>query len=129
MWENRSRCRDNVRLDSTESIKGGHCVTSQQVAGSIPDGVPGIFHWHNPTMALWSFKPLAEMSTSNISSWGVKVVGVKGWQPDHLHVQTVSKSGSLNLLEPSRPIVPLPYLWKCGLNASNLGQGPVTACY
>jgi len=111
---------------------GGHCVTSQQVAGSIPDGVPGIFHWRNPsscTKALWSFQPLAEMSTSNISSWGVKVVGVKGWQSDHLHVPTVSKSGSLNLLEPSGPVVPLPYLWEYGLNASNLGQGPVTACY
>ena len=25
-----------------------HCATSQKVAGSIPDGVIGIFHWHNP---------------------------------------------------------------------------------
>ena len=24
-----------------------HCATSQKVAGSIPDGVIGIFHWHN----------------------------------------------------------------------------------
>ena len=32
-----------------------HCATSRKVAGSIPDGVIGIFHWHNPsvrTMAL-----------------------------------------------------------------------------
>jgi len=25
-----------------------HCATSRKVAGSIPDGVIGIFHWHNP---------------------------------------------------------------------------------
>ena len=34
-----------------------HCATSQKVAGSIPDSVIGIFHWHNPsdrTMALGS---------------------------------------------------------------------------
>jgi hypothetical protein len=26
-----------------------HCATSQKVAGSIPKGVIGIFHWHNPS--------------------------------------------------------------------------------
>ena len=34
-----------------------HCATSRKVAGSIPDNVIGIFHWHNPsgrTMALGS---------------------------------------------------------------------------
>ena len=49
-----------------------HCATSQKVAGSIPDGVIGIFHWHNPSgrnMALGSTQPLTEMSTGNIS-WG-----------------------------------------------------------
>ena len=32
-----------------------HCATSRKVTGSIPDGVSGIFHWHNPsghTMAI-----------------------------------------------------------------------------
>jgi hypothetical protein len=40
--------------------------------GSIPDGVIGIFHWHNPsgrTMILGSTQPVTEMSTRNIS-WG-----------------------------------------------------------
>ena len=48
-----------------------------QGAGSIPDGVIAIFHWHNPsgrTMALGSTQPLTEMSTRNIS-WGVKAAG------------------------------------------------------
>jgi hypothetical protein len=49
-----------------------YCATSRKVAGSIPDGVIGIFHWHNPSnskMALGSTQPLTEMSTRNIS-WG-----------------------------------------------------------
>ena len=43
-----------------------HCATSREVAGSIPDGVTGIFHWHNPTgrtLALGLTQPLTEMST------------------------------------------------------------------
>ena len=54
-----------------------HCVTSRRVAGSIHDGVIGIFHWHNPSgriMTLRSIQPLTEKSTSNIS-WRVKVAG------------------------------------------------------
>ena len=49
-----------------------HCGTSRKVAGSIPGGVIGVFHWHNPsgrTMALGSTQPRTEMSTRNIS-WG-----------------------------------------------------------
>jgi len=46
-----------------------HCATNRKVAGSIPDGVILIFHWHNPsgrTMALGLTQPLTEMSTRNI---------------------------------------------------------------
>jgi hypothetical protein len=49
-----------------------YCATNRKVAGSIPDGVIGIFHSHNPfdrSMALGSTQPLAEMSTRSIS-WG-----------------------------------------------------------
>jgi len=48
------------------------CATSRKVAGSIPDGVIGIFHCDNPsdrTMTLRSSQPLTEMSTRSIS-WG-----------------------------------------------------------
>ena len=48
------------------------CATNRKVAGSIPDGVIGIFHSHNPsdrTMALGSTQPLTEMSIRN-NSWG-----------------------------------------------------------
>jgi len=45
-----------------------------KVAGSIPDSVIGIFHWHNTfgrTLALESTKPQTEMITRTIS-WVVK---------------------------------------------------------
>ena len=48
------------------------CATSGKVAGSIPDGVIGIFLRHNPsgsTMALGLTQPLTKMSTRSIS-WG-----------------------------------------------------------
>ena len=51
-----------------------HCATSRKVAGSIPDGVIGIFHWHNSsgrTVALGLIQPLTEMSTRNISCVGL----------------------------------------------------------
>jgi hypothetical protein len=41
-----------------------HCATSREVTGLIPDGVIGIFHWHNPsgcTMALGLTQPLREI--------------------------------------------------------------------
>jgi hypothetical protein len=46
------------------------CATSRKFAGSIPDGVTGILHWHNPsgrTMVLRSTQPLTEMDTRDIS--------------------------------------------------------------
>ena len=48
------------------------CATNRKVASSIPDGVIGIFHWHNlsdRTMVLGSTQPLTENSTRRIS-WG-----------------------------------------------------------
>jgi hypothetical protein len=81
-------------------------VTSRKVAGSIPEGVIGIFHWYNPsvcTMALRSTQHLTEMSNMNISC-GVKAAGALGWQPYHLHVPIVLKSGSLNFVETSGPV-------------------------
>ena len=57
------RLRNNMR--SSLLI---HCATNRKVAGSIPDGVIGIFHY-NPsdrTMALGSNQHLTEMSTKSI---------------------------------------------------------------
>jgi len=64
-------------------------------------------------MILGLTQPLTKMSTKNISL-GVKAAGAQGWQPYHLHVPTVLKSGSLNLLEPSGPVKGLLYLLQNG---------------
>jgi hypothetical protein len=55
------------------------------------------------TMALGLTQPLAEMNTRYVS-WGLKAAGALGWQPYHLHVLTVLKSGILNLIAPSEPV-------------------------
>jgi len=84
------------------------CATNQKVAGSIPDGVTGIFHWHNPsgrTMALGSTQPLTEMSTGSIS-WG------KSGRCVRLTILPLScaiftQSGNLNFLQPSGHLGPV----------------------
>ena len=55
-------------------------LSFKKVAASIPDGVIGIFHQHNPsgrTMALGLTQPLTEMSTRKIF-WMVKADGAWG---------------------------------------------------
>jgi len=56
-----------------------HYTTSQKVAGLIPDGVIGIYHWHNPssrTMFLGSTQSLTDMSTRS-TSWGWRWPGLR----------------------------------------------------
>jgi carotenoid cleavage dioxygenase-like enzyme len=56
-------------MDATLKI---YALLVSRVAGSIPDGVIGIFYRNNPSdraMALGSTKPLTEMSTRSIF-WG-----------------------------------------------------------
>ena len=92
-----------------------HCATSPKVAGSNPDRVIGIFHWHNPsgcTMALGLTQPLTEMSTRNIS-WGVKAAGASGWQPTTFMWRLSSNLGASSSWNPqdlSRPVLGLLYL-------------------
>jgi hypothetical protein len=69
--------------------------SNRKVAGSIPDGVIGIFHRHNPSgraMAVGSTQPVTEMSTRSIS-WGggqgYQCVGLTTLQPscaNHLEI-------------------------------------------
>ena len=77
-------------------------ATSQEVTGSIPDYVTGIFNWHNPsgrTKSKRSTQPPIELSTRHIS-WGTRATDVYGWQLYYLHVPTVSKSDTLQFLDP-----------------------------
>ena len=52
-----------------------HCATGLKAAGSIPDGVIGIFHCLNPsrrTTALGSTRPLTEMSRLRLKCDGTR---------------------------------------------------------
>ena len=73
-----------------------HCTTSQKVAGSIPDGIIGIFHCLNSschTVTLWSTEPEREMHTRDIS-WG----GDKGSQCVVLTTLPTSYTDCLEIL-------------------------------
>jgi len=100
-----------------------HCTRSRKVAGSIPDGVIRNFSLTQ------SFRPHYNPrvdSASNRNEYQeyfvggeVKAAGAYGWQPYHLHVPIVLKSGSLNLLEPSGLVqacngiaLPLPFCFR-----------------
>ena len=81
------------------------CAPNRKVASSIPDGVIGIFHWHNPsdrTVTLGSTQPLTEMSTRRIS-WGKygRYVRLTTLLPS---CAVVMKSGNFNFLEPPGPL-------------------------
>ena len=87
------------------------CATHRKVAGSIPDGVIGIFHWHNPsdrTMALGSTQPLTEMSTRSIF-WGKlgRCIRLHCPVPLSFNLGTLT---SWNPLGQSRPVTGLIYL-------------------
>jgi hypothetical protein len=86
-----------------------HCATNRKVAGSISDGVTGIFYWRNPSgcdMDLRLTWPLTEKcSKENSRGKGDRYVGR---QPYHLLVPIVLNSGCLNLLEPSCNGIALP---------------------
>ena len=60
-----------------DAVGWGTALQAGRSRFRLPDGVIGIFHWHNPsgrTMALGSTQPLTEMSTRNVS-WEVKAAG------------------------------------------------------
>jgi len=65
--------KNDIAINPSMGARGGAFgwgIALRKVAGSISDGVIGIFHWHNPTYRTMFFgltKPLIEMSTRNIS--------------------------------------------------------------
>ena len=82
------------------AVGWGTATTSRKVAGSIPDGVTGIFRWHNPsgrTMALGLTQPLTEMSTRNI------FLGDKGGRCVGLTALPLSCADCLEICEPQPP--------------------------
>ena len=88
------------------------CATNRKFAVSIPDGVFGIFHWHNPSDRTLS---LGVDSASNINEYqehflGVKAAGAWGWQSYRHPVPLSCNLGTLtswNHLGHSRPVTGL----------------------
>ena len=91
-----------------------HCATSRNVAGLIPDGFIGIFHWHNPssrTMLLGLTHPLTEMCTRNVS-WEDKGGRCVGLTILPLSCWAIWNLGALTSWNPqglSRPVIRLLY--------------------
>jgi len=116
---NKSTTSVTVIRRLTTGIRSEKCFVRHAVGQSVealrykPEGRGSDSRWchlnfsltypSGRTMTLGSTQSLVEMSTRNIS-WGVKAAGTYGWQPYHLHVPIVLKSGSLSLLEPSGPV-------------------------
>jgi hypothetical protein len=82
----------------------GWCTALQAGRSRVrfPDGLTGIFHWQSFRLHYGPGIDSA-FNTKEYQEYflGVKAAGAYGW-PYNLHVLIVLKSGSLNLLEPSR---------------------------
>ena len=86
------------------------CATNREIPGSIPDGVIGIFHSHNPsdrTMALGSTQPLIEMSKTSkalpLQAWSVPEGTRKLRFPDFM---TTAQDGGKVVSLTHRPPLP-----------------------
>ena len=92
---------------------GGYAVAQLvEALRCKPEGRRFDSRWCHWNTSLTSFRPHYGPGVDSASNRNmyqeyflvVKVASAEGWQPYHLHVPTVLKSGSLNLLEPSGPV-------------------------
>jgi len=111
----------NIRF--LHSIFGGtqwcgwlrHCATSRKVTGSIPAGVIGIFHWHNPyghTMSLGLTQPLTGM-VSGIFPGGQRLLVCRADNCTTFMCQLSWNLGASTSLNPQglfRPVMGLVYM-------------------
>jgi len=92
----------------------GHLVQLNEALCYKPEGHEFNSHWcHWNISFTWSLQlhygPGVDWA-SNRNEYqefflGVKMAGAEGWQPYHLHVLIVLKSGSLNILESYGPVI------------------------
>jgi hypothetical protein len=80
-----------------------HRATSRKVAGSVPDGVNGIFHWHNP-----SGRTMAGSASNRNEDYGC-FLGSKGGRCVGLTTLPPTCAGCLEIWAPRPPGT----LWTC----------------
>ena len=79
-----------------------HWATNRKVAGSIPDGVIGIFHWYNPSgPGVDSASNTDEYQEYFLGGTGGRCVGLTTFST---FMCRLSWNLSLSLLEPSGPV-------------------------
>ena len=97
-------------IETLLSLWLGHCATRRKVAGSIPDYVIGIFHWHGLGVD-------STPSTRSISWWwSLLVPSVDNFTT---FICWLSRNfESFNFPEPTRPVqacagtaLPIPFFW------------------
>jgi hypothetical protein len=84
----------------------GHCATSRSVSGSIPDGVTGIFHWHN--LSGRTMTPGVD-SVSNRNEYQAYFAGCKDGRCVGLTTLPHSCADCFEIWEPQSPGT----LWAC----------------
>jgi hypothetical protein len=83
------------RMLKSFAMTWGHCATSQKVAGSIPNGVTGISHRHNP-----SGRTIVVNSASNRNEYQGYFLGGKGSRCVGLTTLPPSWADYLEIWEP-----------------------------
>jgi hypothetical protein len=68
-----------------------HCTTSRKVAGTIPDGVTGIFHWHNP----FCRTVVDSASNRNELSKVLPITGHDGPEGEQMYSSTLPSTSAL----------------------------------
>jgi len=102
------------------------------VPGSIPGGVTGFFSDIFLLTIPWPWSRLSPSENEYQEHFlGVRAAGAWGWQPHHLHVLNVRKSGSLNFLEPPLGLLQDSFTFyvSCQLNYSFDTQNLPCICY
>ena len=99
-----------------------YCSTSRKVAGSIPGGVFGIFHWHNPGSGVDSASNRDEYQEYVLGGKGGRCVGLTTLRPpfvDFLEIREPELSGT-HRGSPLSTLIDLTFIWEYSNRKWNL---------
>jgi hypothetical protein len=111
LWAGSRAARVNITISGTYNrLNCSVMLSYQKVAGSIPDSVIGILHWHK---SFWSHYDTGVDPASNKNEYQDYFLGVNAaWQPYHHPVPLSRNLGTLTSWNPmghSRPVTGLLY--------------------